>query len=171
MINNLRTIREIYGATQSEIASVIGMSRVTLAKWEKDSENKLSYSILEKLSLFFGIGPECFYEIELDEKRKQMIVDASIKAKEVDSDNNTSKENHFKNIFSNTTFDQAISKYMFSMKMLLALSDDGDVDDLRIVLKINEKMNKRLESIISIKEEEQDRESINDLIGQLSIDI
>jgi len=164
-------IREIYGATQSDIASIIGMSRVTLAKWEKDTENKLSYAILEKLSLFFGIGPECFYEIELDGKRKQMIVDASIKAKEIDSENNTSKEENFKNIFSNTTFNQAISRYMLSMKMLLALSDDGDVDDLRIVLKINEKMNKRLESIISLKEEEEDKESINDLIGQLSIDI
>ena len=100
-----------------------------------------------------------------------MIVDASIKAKEINCHNNTSKEDHFKNIFSNTIFDKAISKYMFSMEMLRVLSEDGDIDDLKIVLKVHGKMNKCVESIIAIKEEAKDKESINDLIGQLSIDI
>lgn len=54
MINNLSIICEIYGATQSEIASIIGISRVTLAKWQKDTENKLPHDILEKLSLFLS---------------------------------------------------------------------------------------------------------------------
>lgn len=56
---------------------------------------------------------------------------------------------------------------MFAMKVLLALSDKGKLEDLKIVHRINEKMNKRLEAIICLKEE--DKDSINDLIEQLSI--
>lgn len=58
MMNNMKLIREIYGATQNDIAKIIGVSRVTLSKWENDTENKVPYTVLEKLSLFFGIGPE-----------------------------------------------------------------------------------------------------------------
>lgn len=168
-MNNMKLIREIYGATQNDIANVIGVSRVTLSKWEKDTENKVSHAILEKLSLFFGIGPECFYDIELDDKRKQLIIEASMKAKEIDSSNDIKKEDKFKELFLNTTFDEAISKYMFAMKVLLALSDEGKVEDLEIVSKINEKMNKRLQAIIELKKEDND--SINDLIEKLSIDM
>lgn len=168
-MNNMKLIREIYGATQSDIAKIIGVSRITLSKWENDTENKVSHAILEKLSLFFGIGPECFYDVTLDDKRKELILAAAIKAKEIDSKNETSKEDKFRELFLNTTFDEAISRYMFAMKVLLALSEDGKIEDLKIVLRINEKMNKRLESIITLKEE--DKDSINDLIEQLSIDL
>lgn len=169
MINNMKLIREIYGATQNDIAKIIGVSRVTISKWEKDTENKVPYAVLEKLSLFYGVGPECFYEKKLDDRRKELIITASERAKEIDSENEASKEDKFRELFLNTTFDEAISKYMFSMKVLLALSDEGKLDDLKIVYKINEKMNKRLEAIISLKEEDDD--SINDLIEQLSIDL
>ena len=33
-MNNLKEIREMYGATQEEIASAIGVNRVTVANWE-----------------------------------------------------------------------------------------------------------------------------------------
>lgn len=168
-MNNMKLIREIYGATQSDIAKIIGVSRVTLSKWENDTENKVPDTILEKLSLFFGIGPESFYDVELDNRRKELILAAAIKAKEIDSKNETSKEERFRELFLNTTFDEAISRYMFAMKVLLALSEDGKVEDLKIVHRINEKMNKRLESIISLKEE--DKDSINDLIEQLSMEL
>lgn len=167
MRNNMKLIREIYGATQNDIARIIGVSRVTLSKWENDLENEAPYTVLEKLSLFFGIGPECFYNMILDNKRKELIIAAAMKAKEVDSRNEVIKEDKFRELFLNTTFDEAISKYMFSMKVLLALSDEGKVEDLKIVHKINEKMNKRLEAIISLKEE--DKDTINDLIEQLSV--
>lgn len=170
MINNIRLIREIYGATQSDIATVLGVNRVTLAKWEKDLENRVSPSILEKMSLFFGIGPECFYEMELDEDRKQMIVNSSNRAKQIDTEKQTKKEDHYKQIFSNTTFDQAISKYMFAMKMLLALSGEGKVEDLKIVHQINEKMNARLGAMIKVKEQESG-DSISELVDKLSFNI
>lgn len=133
-------------------------------------ENKVSQSVLEKISLFFGIGPECFYDMELDEERKQMIVNSSNKAKQIDTTSKTKKEEHFKELFSNTTFDQAISKYMVAMKMLLALSDEGKVEDLNIVHQINEKMNARLDAIIKVKEQEKG-DSISELVDKLSFNI
>lgn len=166
-MNNLKIIREIYGATQSEIAKALGVNRVTIAKWENDSENKVSPSILEKMSLFFGIGPECFYDVELDGERKQMLINTSRKAKEIDEDNHTKKEDKFKEIFSNTSFDEAISRYMFAMKVLLALSDDGKLEDLKIVHQINEKMNARLDAIIKVREKDTG-ESISELVDKLS---
>ena len=33
-MNNLKLIREIYGATQEQIAEAIGVNRVTVANWE-----------------------------------------------------------------------------------------------------------------------------------------
>ncbi|WP_352419785.1 helix-turn-helix transcriptional regulator [Proteiniborus sp.] len=170
MINNIKLIREIYGATQSDIATVLGVSRVTIAKWEKDLENKVSPSVLEKMSLFFGVGPECFYDIEIDEQRTQMIINSSKKAKEIDAKNHTKKEEHFNQLFSSTTFDEATSKYMFGMKMLLALSDEGKVEDLKIVKQINEKMNNRLDAIIKVKEKENGG-SISELVEKLSFNI
>lgn len=166
-MNNLKIIREIYGATQSEIAKALGVNRVTIAKWENDLENKVSPSILEKMSLFFGIGPECFYDVELDGERKQMLINTSRKAKEIDEVNHTKKGDKFKEIFSNTSFDEAISRYMFAMKVLLALSDDGKLEDLKIVHQINEKMNARLDAIIKVREKDTG-ESISELVDKLS---
>lgn len=170
-MNNLRLIREIYGATQSEIATILSVNRVTLAKWENDRENRVAQSVLEKLSLFYGIGPECFYDIELDEQRKQVIINSSKKAKEVDEENHTKKEEQFRELFSNTSFDEAISRYMIAMKVLLALSDEGKLDDLKIVHQITDKMNARLDAIIKVREKDKSGETINELVDKLSFNI
>ncbi len=170
MINNIKIIREIYDATQSELATALNVSRATIAKWENDLNNKVSPSVLEKMSLFFGVGPESFYDKELDEKRKQIVVDNSKKAKEIDNKKLTKKEEQFKKMFSETTFDQAISRYMFSMKVLLALADEGKLEDLGIVCQVNKKMNARLEAIIKVKEQEEG-DSISELVNKLSVNL
>ena len=36
-INNLKQIREIYGATQEQIARALSVNRVTVANWESGS--------------------------------------------------------------------------------------------------------------------------------------
>jgi transcriptional regulator with XRE-family HTH domain len=169
-MNNIRLIREIYGATQSEIATVLGVNRVTISKWENDLDNKISPSLLEKLSLFYGIGPECFYDLELDDQRKQMLVNNSKKAKEIEEANHTKKEDKFNELFSTTTFDEAIARYMIAMKVLLALSEDGKLEDLKIVHQINEKMNARLNAIIKSREKETG-ESISELVDKLSFNV
>lgn len=58
-INNLRQIREIYGATQEQVAKAIAVNRVTVANWEAGNSIASSAN-REKLSLYYGIGPEYF---------------------------------------------------------------------------------------------------------------
>ena len=64
--NNLKQIREIYGATQEQIAEAISVNRVTVANWEAGN-SVASGSNREKLSIYYGIGPEFFYDKELTE--------------------------------------------------------------------------------------------------------
>lgn len=173
-MNNLKLIREIYGATQEDIATALSVSRVTISNWEKDKTIKISQSNLEKLSIFFGIDPESFHEIELDDERKQMLMSNSNRAKEIDATTHTNKTESFHNLFENATFSQAIRKYMFAMKVLLALADNGNLEDLKTVSLINEKMGSRLKLIIEIREMEESAKKQNneatlkDLIDELN---
>ena len=83
--NNMKKIREIYGATQEEIAKVAGVNRSTVSQWETGSM-KASSSKLEKLSIFYGIGPECFYELpDIDDIRKNMLIESEKKRKSSES--------------------------------------------------------------------------------------
>lgn len=156
-INNMKKIREIYGATQEEIAKVAGVNRSTVSQWETGA-TKASNLKLEKLSIFYGIGPECFYELEeLDDIRCQMLTDAAKKEKHVreESDKPRNKANELAEMLENMPFKEVMSKYMFALKMLLATADHGELDDLKTAYVINQKMGKRLEAIIKIREEEE----------------
>lgn len=154
-MNNFKNIRELYGATQEEIATAIGVNRVTVANWENDS-SKASKGNLERLSIFYGIGPEYFYEVELDEIPKQMIINTAKKAKNIEetSNGNRKKEEEFHKMFSDISFEEALAKYMFSMKMLLATADDGEIEKLEQAAMINKKIGARLDAIIAIRKQE-----------------
>lgn len=54
--NNLKQIREIYGATQEQIARALSVNRVTVANWESGS-TVASNANREKMSIYYGIGP------------------------------------------------------------------------------------------------------------------
>lgn len=154
-MNNLKQIRTIYGITQDELAKAINVNRVTVANWESGN-SVASNSSLEKMSLYYGIGPEFFYEKELSEKVIQMLVSSASKSKKVTESTNGSriKEDDFGKAFSSITFEKALSRYMYSMKMLLATSDSGELDKLKTAALINKKMGERLEAIIKLREEE-----------------
>ena len=81
-MNNLKQIRELYGATQEQIAQAINVNRVTVANWENGT-SVASSSNQEKLSIYYGIGPEYFYEKELDEVAKKIVTDTSARAQEL----------------------------------------------------------------------------------------
>ena len=49
-INNLKQIREIYGATQEQIARALSVNRVTVANWENGSTTASSAN-REKMSM------------------------------------------------------------------------------------------------------------------------
>ena len=154
-MNNLKQIREIYGATQEEIASAISVNRVTVANWENGSSTASSGN-QERLSIYYGIGPEYFYNKELDDSAKELLCSTAAKAKEIEKQGHGTrkKEEDFRRMFENLTFDQAMKQYMFSMKMMLATAENGDLDKLETAAQINEKMGERLKAIIEMRKKE-----------------
>lgn len=174
-INNFKLIREIYGATQDEIAKAINVNRATISNWETGA-NKASSASLEKLSLFYGIGPECFYEIEIDDVRREMLIANANKAREIEeqSGGKRNKAEDFQKTFLNITFDKAIQKYMLSMKMLLATADSGTLDNLKTAYQINQKMGNRLQAIVNLREieekakQENNEQTLFDLMKSLT---
>lgn len=172
-MNNLKQIREIYGVTQEEIALALGVNRVTVANWENGNSTASSGN-QEKLSIYYGIGPEYFYEKELDEVSKQMVIDSAAKAQEVvaKSEGSRSKEDDFHRMFENLTFDKAMKQYMFSMKMMLATAENGELDRLKTASQINDKMGERLKAIIDVRDKEaaSGEPTLFDLIGEIEND-
>lgn len=170
-INNLKQIREIYGATQEQIAQALSVNRVTVANWENGS-TLASSANREKMSMYYGIGPEFFYELELTDEVKQMIRRTAEREKSVvdESEGHKNKQDDFQRMFQMLTFGRVMQDYMMSMKMLLAKADDADLDKLRTALTINQKMGKRLESIVRLREEEAEAgdQSLFDLMEQLN---
>ncbi len=155
--NNMKRIREIYGATQDEIAKVAGVNRSTVSQWETGTL-RASNTKLEKLSLFYGIGPECFYEIpEINNERREILVKNAEKAKEIEasSEAKRNKADEFKQMLESISFAEARNRFMFSMKMMLATADHGELEDLKVAHQITIKMAKRLEAFINIREEEE----------------
>lgn len=170
-MNNLKIIREIYGITQEDIAKAININRATISNWENSKTRQASNSSLEKLSLFYGIGPEYFYEKEIDEKIRMMLINNAKRQKEIEETNGqSSKTEMFSKIFSSITFDEAVEQYMISMKMMLATADSGTVNKLETALLINKKMGKRLESMLEIRRQEDKEEEVplSELLDSLS---
>ena len=155
-INNLKQIREIYGATQEQIARALSVNRVTVANWENGSTTASSAN-REKMSMYYGIGPEYFYEQELTEQVKKMIRQTAEKEQVVvsNSDGKKNKQEDFHMMFEAVSFDRVMRDYMMFTKILLAKADDADIDTLRTALTINQKMGKRLAAIVSLREEEE----------------
>ena len=75
-INNLRLIRELYGATQEQVARALSVNRMTVANWE-NGNSVASAANREKLSMYFGIGPEFIYDKALSEDAKKVILSAA----------------------------------------------------------------------------------------------
>ena len=170
-INNLKQIREIYGATQEQIARALSVNRVTVANWESGS-TVASSANREKMSLYYGIGPEFFYEQELSEEARQQILKTAEKERAIvsQSEGYRSKQDEFQRIFQKISFDKVMRDYMMSMKLLLAKADEADLDKLRTALTINQKMGKRLESIVNLRIEEAESgdETLSDLLERIS---
>lgn len=170
-INNLKQIREIYGATQEQIAHALSVNRVTVANWENGS-TVASSANREKMSMYYGIGPEFFYEQELTDQVKHMIRKTAEKEYAIVSQSNgkENKPEDFHKLFESVSFDRIMRDYMLTMKMLLAKVDDANLDTLRTALVINQKMGRRLAAIVSVREEEDHNgdASLEDLMNSIS---
>lgn len=137
-MNNLKNIREMYGVTQEEIAKAINVNRATISNWENQEDKKTSSASLEKLSLFYGIGPEFFYDEALSNTVREMLIQNSKLQREIEKDSNGehAKTEDFHNLFSSLTFDKAVQKYMTETKLLLATADEGSLEKLETTLKM-----------------------------------
>ena len=155
-INNLRLIRETYGATQEQIARALSVNRVTVANWENGS-SKPSSSNREKMSLYYGIGPDFFYERELTDDAKALIIDMANRERAIVAESNgaANKQDDFSVAFAKVSFDQMMEKYMITTKILLAKADDADLETLRTAVELHKKMGRRLEAYLKIREHEE----------------
>lgn len=167
-INNLRQIREIYGATQEQVAKAIAVNRVTVANWEAGNSIASSAN-REKLSLYYGIGPEYFYEKPLDEDAKKIVKESADAAESGNAEGeNLSKEEAFGKLFESLTFSQALSTYTLATKMMMATADQGKLDKLKTAYQINQKIGRRLEMMIQLREEEDEEgESLHELLKEV----
>ena len=156
MANNMKKIREIYGATQDEIAKVAGVTRSTISQWETGA-SKASNTKLEKLSIFYGIDPESFYEVDdIDEVRRQNLIETARREREITeaSENKRNKASELAKMIEEVDFVSARKRFTISMKILLATADSASLEDLKMACEINKKLTKRLEAFINIREEE-----------------
>ena len=108
----------------------------------------------------------------MSEEAKQQIQRTAERERAVvtQSEGQKNKQEDFQKMFRKLTFDKVMQDYMMTMKMLLAKADEADLDKLRTALTINQKMGKRLQSIINLREEE-DRDgdlSLFDLMERIS---
>lgn len=171
-MNNLKLIREIYGVTQDEISTAINVNRATISTWENSDVKRASNANLEKLSLYYGIGPEYFYAQPLDETAREMLIESAKRQKELEEkeDSHHNKAEEFHQLLSNISFDKAIQEYMIAMKLFLTTLDEGSLEQLETALVINKKMGKRLETEIEFKKQEQadNEESLSSLLDSLT---
>lgn len=171
-MNNLKLIREIYGVTQDEISTAINVNRATISTWENSDDKRASNANLEKLSLYYGICPEYFYEQPLDETARGMLIESAKRQKELESKNDShhNKAEEFHQLLSSISFDEAIQEYMIAMKLFLTTLDEGSLEQLETALVINKKMGKRLETEIEVKKKEQadNEESLSSLLDSLT---
>lgn len=72
-------------------------------------------------------------------------------------------------MFDEMTFSEAMSQYMFAMKMLLATADTADLQQLETARLINEKMGMRLNAMLDLRKQEQKDgvQSLFDLLEKL----
>ena len=161
-INNLRLIRELYGATQEQVARALSVNRMTVANWE-NGNSVASAANREKLSMYFGIGPEFIY----DKDAKKVILSAAKYSREVtDKDGDElSKEEVLSRAFESVTFSNALNQYIVAMKMMLATADQESITTLENALQIYEKMGNRLKLIVKLRyDESKDGTSLQELL-------
>ena len=154
MKNNLKAIREIYGVTQEQIARAVCVNRVTVANWESGASVP-SAANREKLSLFYSISPDFFFDAELTEEVVQRIKKAAERALAIESDGKRNKTEEFHAAFMELDINKLLDDYMVATKLLVIKADDADLDTLRTALAVNQKMGRRLQAIIKIREDEE----------------
>jgi len=162
-MNNLKEIRELFGATQEDFAKLLQVSRVTISKIENDPDYKMSDAQKEKASLFYYIGPEYFYDKKLSNVAKEAIIKAGKKIKEHD---NISHQDVVRGLLDIST-SQAMHNYMLSVKILLAKSEDLTIEQLEDIVEVNNKLGIRLKTLLEAKKATNDNISLTQSLNEI----
>ena len=166
-MNNLKEIRELFGATQEDVAKLLQVSRVTISKAENDAGYKLSDAQKEKLSLFFYIGPEFFYDKKLSDSARQRIIESSRKAKERSKNSNDSHHDIINRLL-DIPSTRVMLDYMLDVKILLAKSEDLTTEQLEDIVEVNKKLGIRLEALLEAKKSTKDTMSLNQSLNEFA---
>ncbi len=169
-MNNLKYMREIYGATQEEIAERLDVSRVSISNWENGAGGRMSRVNQEKLSTLYGLGPEYFYEKEIDAESKAIILETKSKSRYAEQEFDMQKEEKLQSLFKTYSFKDAVENYMYSMKLVIALSDNCTLHELELAYKINEQMTRRLTNALETRKQDLEKgDEIQTLFKKLSM--
>ncbi len=146
--NNLKYMREVYGCTQDEIATRLGVSRVSISNWENGAGGRMSRANQEKLARLYGLGPEYFYDKPIDQEAKRLITTSREKVEATQRLFGDKKDNDIKKDQQgdNYNFKDAVETYMNAMKNVIGLAENCNMEELELAIKINEQLNKRFQS-------------------------
>lgn len=146
--NNLKYMREVYGCTQEEMAHRLGVSRVSISNWENGAGGKMSRANQEKLARLYGLGPEYFYDKDIDPEAKRLITLSREKVEASQRLLNEKKEIEIKKEqqVEGYNFKDAVETYMNAMKTVIGLAENCSMEELELAVKINEQLNKRFQN-------------------------
>jgi transcriptional regulator with XRE-family HTH domain len=172
---NLKIMRRVYGATQDEVAELIGVSRVSISNWENGVGGMISKVNLRRLSELYGLGIDYFFNRELDEEAKLTIlrkknhdllppeerqkfipVQAPPAPAVAVVEPTTRPDDQFQTLFKKYTFQDAVDNYMCAMKLVIALSVDCSLEELELANRIITQMGRRLQSALDSRKDELD---------------
>ncbi len=154
-MNNLKSIRHAFGATQDEVAYAIGVTRVTIAKWEGEFSRPTAGN-LKKMAIFYGIDTDYFYERPVDARIKLLLAGNGEKLRATQrADAAKQREiDELAVLMAPVTFADASAQYQLSLKLLTARAEEATLGELRTMVALHRKMGSVLHTMLEQREAE-----------------
>ena len=161
-MNNLKAIRRAFGATQDEVAYAIGVTRVTIAKWEGEFSHPTGAN-LNKMAIFYGIDGAYFYEWALDAETKALLAvnGETLRATQRADAAKQREIDELAVLMAPVTFADASAQYQLSLKLLTARVDEATLGELRTMVALHRKMGSVLYTLLEQREAEAEEAAEN----------
>ena len=74
-MNRLQELRKNKGDTQKTLAELLGVSEMTISRWEKEPELKIKYEYIQKLAEYFKVNMViCWVMIKLSKMKHWVAI-------------------------------------------------------------------------------------------------
>ncbi|UGQ07124.1 helix-turn-helix domain-containing protein [Streptococcus anginosus] len=124
-MNQLQELRKKNGDTQKTLAELLGVSEMTISRWEKEKELKIKYEYLQKLTEYFKVSIDHLLGIDIEK-----INELSSAYKNVEEHiNNPVKYNNFGKGLLNH-----IPSYMFTIEELINADKENNTNFADILI-------------------------------------